>query len=91
MARRRIAWAMDESGKGKRALQDMAKRGQVPGAAKIGGEWTFDVVEFRRWIAEQVEASCRIMPISTRSGARGTSARRSMASASDEAYERLLS
>lgn len=91
MSRRRIAWAMDKTGKSKRALQDMARRGLIPGAVKIGGEWTFDVVEFERWIIALGEASCPTIGISTRSVKSGGIARKSGASELDEAYERALS
>lgn len=38
-----------------RAIQAMALRGEIPGAAKLGGSWTFDEAKLRAWIAEQVE------------------------------------
>jgi len=38
-----------------RAVQGMALRGEIPGAAKIGGCWTFDEKTLRTWIADQVK------------------------------------
>lgn len=40
-----------------RAVQDMALRGDIPGAAKLGGKWTFDPLEIERWIKTQTEAT----------------------------------
>lgn len=38
-----------------RAIQAMALRGELPGAAKLGGSWTFDEATLRTWIADEVE------------------------------------
>lgn len=43
------------TGRSVRAVQDMAARGQIPGAAKIGRAWTFDEMTLRDWI-RQLEA-----------------------------------
>jgi hypothetical protein len=32
-----------------RNLQDMAAQGKIPGAAKIGKRWTFDILALKRW------------------------------------------
>lgn len=36
-----------------RQIQDMAAKGDIPGAAKLGGVWTFDPVRIQLWIREQ--------------------------------------
>ncbi|MGU3496128.1 helix-turn-helix domain-containing protein [Xanthobacteraceae bacterium A53D] len=36
-----------------RTVQALAARGEVPGAAKIGGLWTFDEAALRNWIKER--------------------------------------
>jgi hypothetical protein len=40
------------TGKTARALRAMAIGGAIPGAVKIGGEWTFDVARLRAWICD---------------------------------------
>jgi hypothetical protein len=37
----------------------MAKAGKVPGAAKIEGEWTFNLERLRGWVKELEEQSCQ--------------------------------
>lgn len=39
----------------RRTVQSMALRGELPGAAKIGGLWTFDEAALREWVADLVE------------------------------------
>jgi hypothetical protein len=34
-----------------RAVQDLAARGEIPGAAKFGRRWTFDLAKLRRHVA----------------------------------------
>jgi hypothetical protein len=51
--------ALSITGKSVRALQALAKRGEVPGAKKIGGEWTFNEAKLRAWVDETEEGSCR--------------------------------
>jgi hypothetical protein len=34
-----------------RTLQDLSKRGQIWGAAKLGRRWTYDRMRLRAWIA----------------------------------------
>lgn len=43
-----------------RSVQALAARGEIPGAAKIGGLWTFDEAALRLWIREK--ATCQIDP-----------------------------
>src|SRR5262245_8699406 len=40
-----------------RKLQAMSQRGEIPGAAKIGRQWTYDPARLRRFIAQQ-ETTC---------------------------------
>jgi len=77
-----------ETGKGARALQAMAARGLIPGAAKIGREWTFDRIKVRRWIRDLEQAACRTTSMSATGS--GGSKYKSPASHIDEAYERAL-
>jgi helix-turn-helix protein len=41
-----------------RKLQAMAQRGEIPGAAKLGRLWTFDLAKLRRFVDQQ-EKACR--------------------------------
>ena len=36
-----------------RTVQDLAARGEIPGAAKIGGRWTFDIEKLRRLVRQR--------------------------------------
>ena len=36
-----------------RMIQEMAQRGEIPGAAKFGRRWTFDVAKLRAMIADR--------------------------------------
>lgn len=49
----RLAAACLITGLTTRTLQSLAIRAIIPGAAKLGGSWTFDVAKLRNWIAEQ--------------------------------------
>jgi ribosomal protein S14 len=42
-------------GLSRRTIQEMAQRGEIPGAAKFGGRrrWTFDVAQLRAMIADR--------------------------------------
>lgn len=37
----------------KRTVQDMAARGELPGAAKFRRRWTFDINKLRKFVAEE--------------------------------------
>lgn len=41
-----------KTGLPKRTVQQMAKRGDIPGAAKLGNVWTFDRWQLTRWIED---------------------------------------
>jgi excisionase family DNA binding protein len=49
-----------------RTLQELAARGEIPGAAKIGRRWTFNERALRTWISEK---EVRPRPDKRRSGA----------------------
>jgi hypothetical protein len=36
-----------------RSVQDLAARGQIPGAAKFGRRWTFDLEKLRRYVKQK--------------------------------------
>src|SRR5580698_3051210 len=42
-----------------RHIQSLAASGKIPGAAKLGGVWTFDPVQVRAWIRSQEQACQR--------------------------------
>lgn len=44
-----------------RKVQQLAVAGKIPGAARIGGVWTFDPARVRAWIREQ-ELQCLERP-----------------------------
>lgn len=49
----RVVKAASILGVTSRTVQAMALRGELPGAAKIGGLWTFDEVALRKWLQER--------------------------------------
>lgn len=55
----RMAEACAITGKASRAIQDMAATGKIPGAAKIGGEWTFNELTLRRWVERLESTPCQ--------------------------------
>ncbi|MBM4305716.1 MAG: helix-turn-helix domain-containing protein [Deltaproteobacteria bacterium] len=48
--------------KSRRRVQDLAKKGMVPGARKIGAHWTFDKEEIDRWLEKGGNAGAAIEP-----------------------------
>jgi hypothetical protein len=43
-----------------RKLQAMSQRGEIPGAAKLGRQWTYDLAKLRRFIEQQEKVTtCR--------------------------------
>lgn len=67
----------------------MAAQGKIPGAAKLGSLWTFDVAKLRQWISDKEEEASRI--VETRRQA-DFDVRRAWSENAryEEAYERLL-
>lgn len=51
-----------------RTVQALAARGEVPGAAKIGGVWTFDESALRSWIKERTQCPKDRQPRNTAIG-----------------------
>lgn len=58
MERIRAAAAAGILGVEVRTVQALAARGDLPGAAKIGGLWTFSEAALRTWIRDR--STCRI-------------------------------
>ena len=48
-----------------RQVQSMAASGKIPGAAKLGGVWTFDPAQVRAWIRAEERRACRAVDISS--------------------------
>jgi len=88
----KMAQAVAITGKSKRALQAMALAGKVPGAAKIGGEWTFNEATLRAWVEELEIPQCPAKPLRIRSGAARSSGvgSRSRARSTGGAYEQTM-
>lgn len=84
-----VAEAMLATGLRKRTVQNLAARGLIPGAAKLGGLWTFDRVKLRRWIAAKEREACRETSISE--AASGMDASRLAGRSYAKAYERAIS
>ena len=40
-----------------RKLQAMSQRGEIPGAAKLGRQWTYDLAKLRRFVEQQEKAT----------------------------------
>lgn len=51
-----LAHACKVTGLKPRTLQAMALRGEVPGAAKLGRLWSFDVERLRAWLQDKERA-----------------------------------
>lgn len=51
-----------------RTVQALALRGDLPGAAKIGGLWTFDETALRNYIKERTQCPRDRRPLNTRTG-----------------------
>ena len=52
-----------------RTVQALAARGELPGAAKIGGLWTFDEAALRNWIRERTICPKDRLPRNSHTGA----------------------
>src|SRR6185437_15801289 len=73
-----------------RKVQELAVAGKVPGAAKLGGVWTFDPARVRAWIREQERACLERPKISISEARRTTDVLSSPDASIDEAYARLV-
>jgi hypothetical protein len=72
-----------------RAVQIMAKRGELPGAAQVGKLWTFDLSKLLAHIAEREEAACRATTF-TKGAKSGGSELPSLGSSDAKAYEQAM-
>ncbi|WP_372891109.1 helix-turn-helix domain-containing protein [Sphingomonas sp.] len=85
-----IAGAQAITGLSYRTLQDLASRGEIPGASKPAGRWLFIVADLRRWsnrVNRATKAKCRTSTNATASGGRVS---RSAVSNTGKAYEHVL-
>jgi excisionase family DNA binding protein len=75
-----------------RTVQALAARGEIPGAAKIGGLWTFDEAALRLWIRERSTCPKNQGLQSTPTGGETRFGRgsRSTEKSIDRAYEQAL-
>ncbi len=46
----RIDPALGITGLGRRQMQSMSARGEIPGAAKLGRTWAYYIQKLRRWV-----------------------------------------
>jgi hypothetical protein len=53
MKRGKIAEAQEILGLSRRHIEDMAARGDIPGAAKYGNRWTFDLQRLRKFVEDE--------------------------------------
>jgi excisionase family DNA binding protein len=75
-------------GRPARTVQDLAARGEIPGAAKIGRAWTFNEARLRLWVRQREDEACpRTSTGAAKSGGRGS---RSVGTSIDAAYAQLL-
>lgn len=68
MERVRPTDAVAITGLSLRTVQALALRGEIPGAAKLGGSWTFDEAALRNWIKERTQCPQDRRHLSTRTG-----------------------
>jgi hypothetical protein len=73
-----------------RQVQFLAAGGKIPGAAKLGGVWTFDPVQIKAWITAEECRTCHRADTSISGATHGGAASVSMAESIDEAFERLI-
>src|ERR1700683_752265 len=74
-----------------RQVQSMAAAGKIPGAAKLGGVWTFDPVQLTAWIRRQEKACQRnSRPTATRGTASSGDVLSLPDGNIDEAFARLI-
>jgi hypothetical protein len=74
-----------------RQVQSLAALGKIPGAAKLGGVWTFDPNKIDAWIGAAERATSRIPALPSARGGISTSGVSIAPDVSiDAAYERLI-
>ncbi len=74
-----------------RTVQEMAARGAIPGAARIGKFWTFDAVKLELFIEEREAETCQTSGISIGGAGSGGCEPPLEASKSDRAYALAMS
>lgn len=84
----RVVKAASILGINSRTVQSLAMRGELPGAAKIGGLWTFSESALRKWIEERTVKPRPARPSKPKNDYQPLSVRRSV-EAYDEAARRL--
>ncbi len=85
----RIGPALGITGLGLRQMQAMSARGEIPGAAKLGRTWTYDIRKLRQWVKEKEAMTCQAISIGV--GKSGGHESKFEGGTLDEAYEQLLS
>src|SRR5262249_58588116 len=78
-----------------RKLQAMSQRGEIPGAAKLGRQWTYDLAKLRGFVEQQETAttcqrSARLRRDATGGGIPSGAALRSAGSASGGRLGRMI-
>jgi hypothetical protein len=66
----KMADALPLIGKSIRVAQQMAEAGEIPGAIKIRGEWTFSLAKLRAWLDELENEQCRKRTVVAEAGRR---------------------
>ena len=73
----KIAGAVSRLAEAERTIRDMAARGEIPGAAKIRGVWSFDIALLDAFVAEKERQAWQnattVRPLRAASGAMGRS------------------
>lgn len=71
-----------------KTVREMAERGEIPSAARMGHRWTFDAETIRRFVRRKEEEVCQTTSI--RGVGRGGRVLKLADATSDEAYERAI-
>jgi hypothetical protein len=54
-----MAGAVSRLAEEPRTIRDMAARGEIPGAAKLRGVWSFDIILLDAFVAEKERQTCQ--------------------------------
>ncbi len=74
-----------------RNVQERAAAGMMPGAAKLGGVWTFDPIKARAWVAAEERKAWRVsLGTSTSAARHGGDASRLPASSIEAAFAQMF-
>lgn len=55
----KMAGAISRLAEEARTIRDMAARGEIPGAAKMRGVWSFDIAKLDELVSERERAACQ--------------------------------